>query len=88
MHATIELEGEAVNIKLLEKSLKDERLFHSRIIAGQADGTLIFIDSNGHIHIVHGTGPGPGENVAAVKRAVSQILQGASELMALTSQHV
>ena len=89
MHAKIELEGEMLNIKLLEKALKDERMSHSRIIAGQADGTLIYIDASGHIHIVHGTGPGPGpgETTAAVKRAMSQIVQGVGELVELTRQH-
>ncbi len=84
MHAVIEIEENVLTAKLLPKVLKDERIFHSRVIVGQADGTLIYFDPAGHIHVVHGTGPGPGpELVTQAKSAVLQITQGVEALNAL-----
>ena len=80
MHATIEIQNGTVLAHFLDKVIKDERIFHSRVIAGQADGTLIYFDSSGHIHVVHGTGPQAVELQPQVKNAVSQIAQGVTAL--------
>jgi hypothetical protein len=85
MYAALEIQNETVTISLLHKALKDERLFHSNVIAGQADGTLIYFDANGQLHVVHGTGP-LAQLEGRVKQAVSQIIQGVEALEALATE--
>ena len=78
MYATLQVDDKTITVELASKALntrKYERLFHSRIIAGQADGTLIYIDPAGKIRVVHGPGP-----KAAVKQALAQINQAATKL--------
>ena len=80
MDATIELREASLEVSLLHKVLKDERIFHSKILLGLADGTLVYIDPSGHIHVVHGTGPQAAQVAATVKKAVSQIVEGVGTL--------
>jgi hypothetical protein len=86
VNAALEIENGIVSIRFLNKALKEERLFHSRVIAGQADGTLIYFDSSGHIHVVHGTGPQAAQVEAEIKGAISQISQGISVLHTLATR--
>jgi hypothetical protein len=44
----------------------------TKVIIGGADGILITIDANGHIHVTPPEGPGDPE----VRQAVTSILQG------------
>jgi len=79
MYAMIEAHSQAIAVQLHDKSLKYERIYHSRIIAGQADGTLIYIDASGHLHVVHGTGPQASE----VSAAITKIVEGVQALAGL-----
>ena len=84
MYAFLEVEPDSVTARLFtNKFLKEERVFHSKIIAGAADGTLIYFGPDGHIHVVHGTGPGPADMEEKVKSAVSMIANGVQTLVNL-----
>jgi hypothetical protein len=83
MYAAVEIQAETLVINLLHKEKKDERVFKSRVIVGQADGTLIYFDAAGHLHVVHGTGPGPVDVAAQTTRAVAQVLEGIATLVRL-----
>jgi hypothetical protein len=82
MYAMIEAHSQAIAVQLHDKSLKYERIYHSRIIAGQADGTLIYIDASGHLHVVHGTGPQASE----VSAAITKIVEGVQALAGLATK--
>jgi hypothetical protein len=47
-----------------------------KVILGGADGPLVTIDVNGHIHVAPSVGPGDPE----VRKAVSGFLQGIPEI--------
>ena len=88
MHAKIELQNDTMTVHLLDKALKDERLFHSQIIAGQANGTLIYKDAAGKLHVVHGIGPKATEAAAEIRKAVELVTQGVETLAALTLRNI
>jgi len=83
MHAVLEAESGSVTAHIYGSVLKLERIYHSQIIAGQADGTLIYIDPAGHFHVVHGTGPQAAEIETEVKKAMSKIAEGIEALAAM-----
>ncbi len=83
MLATIEIEESVITASLLNKAIKDERIYKSQIIIGQADGTLVYRDPSGHLHVVHGTGPQAQDLLGQAERAVRQITQGVEALAAL-----
>jgi ribosomal protein S5 len=83
MRATIEIDENVLTARLLNKALKDERLFHALIIIGQADGTLVYRDAAGKLHVVHGTGPQAKEALRKATEAARQIIQGVETLTAL-----
>ncbi len=72
-----------VTARLLTKEKKDERIYKSLVIVGQADGTLVYFDASGHIHVVHGTGPQAKDVLEQAGRAISQIMQGVEAMAAL-----
>ena len=83
MYAVLEAQSGSVTVHIYGSVLKLERIYHSKIIAGQADGTLIYIDPDGHFHVVHGTGPQAAEMGAEVKKAMSKIAEGIEVLAAM-----
>ena len=80
MYAILEAQSETVTVHLYNRALKYERIYHSKIIAGLADGTLIYIGPDGHFHVVHGTGPQAAQVEAEVKNALSKIADGVQAL--------
>ncbi len=52
-----------------------------KVLAGQGDGTLIYIDASGHIHII---GPDPGPLREKITAAIKQIEVGVEQFAAAT----
>jgi hypothetical protein len=55
-----------------------------RVLAGEGDGTLIYIDNQGHIHVVGGGGD-PRIDREKVQAAAKQIEAGAVAFAAATA---
>jgi hypothetical protein len=74
------------SIQLLNKAvllhIPEERGIYQKVIIGGADGILVTVDANGHIHILGPEGPGDPE----VKKAVNAIQQSIQVLTRTASQ--
>jgi hypothetical protein len=70
------------SIQLLNKAvllhIPEERGIYQKVIIGGADGILVTVDANGHIHIL---GPeGPGEKaVNAIQQSIQVLTRTASQ---------
>jgi hypothetical protein len=53
-----------------------------QVLAGEGDGTLIYRDANGKIHVV---GPDPGPQLERITAAVKNIEAGVVEFQAATA---
>ena len=71
MKARLELIGKAVRLEVPE-----EHGNSVHVILGGADGTLVTIDAQGHIHVRPPEGPGPAE----AREAVSKIFEAVGVL--------
>lgn len=69
MQTSVQLLNKAVVVQLEEGN-------YQRVIIGGADGILVTIDGQGHIHIIHPEGPGDPE----VRKAVTTIQQSVQVL--------
>jgi hypothetical protein len=75
------------SIQLLNKAVlirfpQEEHGNFQRVILGGADGILVTVDANGHIHILGPEGPGDPE----VRKAVTAIQQSVQVLTRTASQ--
>jgi hypothetical protein len=57
-------------------------LISVKVFTGQGDGTLIYIDAAGHIHVV---GPEPGIMREQITEAIKQIELGVDQFAAATA---
>jgi len=62
--------------------LSEEHGNSVKVILGGADGPLVTIDANGHIHVTQSAGPGDPE----IRKAVTSILQGIQEMGRLANE--
>ena len=81
MNASLEIRGQSVEI-LLHKALKYERMWHSQMILGQADGITVYVDANGRIRVVPKVGP-HSDRQSKAAQAVRNILDGTRTLVSL-----
>lgn len=58
-----------------------------KVIGGQGDGPLIFIDPQGHIRIVPDPRPLSGLELEKVQAAAKQITAGVTAFQAAVAQH-
>jgi len=68
MNATLEVIGQTVRLEVPQ-----EHGNSVHVIIGGADGTLITIDAQGHIHVRPPEGPGPTEAREAVSRIIEAV---------------
>jgi len=73
---------EVINRSAILLHFPEEHGNSVKVILGGADGTLVTIDANGHIHVAPSVGPGDPE----VRKAVSGILQGIQEIGRLANE--
>lgn len=73
---------EVINRSAVLLHLAEERGNSVKVILGGADGPLVTIDANGHIHVTPPVGPGDPE----LRKAISGILQGIQELGRLANE--
>ena len=76
MQTSVQLLNKAVLLQL------EEHGNYQRVILGGADGILVTIDAQGHIHIIHPEGPGDPE----VRKAVTTIQQSVQMLTRSATQ--
>jgi hypothetical protein len=73
---------EVINRSAVLLHLAEEHSNSAKVILGGADGPLVTIDANGHIHVTPSVGPGDPE----LRKAISGILQGIQELGRLANE--
>jgi hypothetical protein len=78
MRTTLEI----INRSAVLLHIPEEHGKSVKVILGGADGPLVTIDPNGHIHILPSVGPGDPE----LRKAISGILQGIQTMNHLASQ--
>lgn len=78
MHAQLEV----LNHSAILLRIPEERGISVKVLLGGADGPLVTIDANGHIHVSPSGGPGDPE----ARNAVSAILKGIQTLSRISSQ--
>ena len=73
---------EVINRSAILLHLPEEHGNSVKVILGGADGPLVTIDANGHIHVSPEVVPGDPQ----VRRAISGILQGIQEFARLANE--
>jgi hypothetical protein len=73
---------EVINRSAILLHLPEEHGNSVKVILGGADGPLVTIDPNGHIHISPEVGPGDPE----IRKAITGILQGIQEFARLANE--
>jgi hypothetical protein len=73
---------EVINRSAVLLHLDEEHSNSVKVILGGADGPLVTIDANGHIHVTPSVGPADPE----LRKAISGILQGIQELGRLANE--
>jgi hypothetical protein len=60
-----------------------------RVLAGEGDGPLIYVDAHGHIHVVGGGDPGPlRERLTAGVKQIEAGVTAIHEVVAKTAHQV
>ena len=73
---------EVINRSAILLHLPEEHGNSVKVILGGADGPLVTIDANGHIHVSPEVAPGDPQ----VRKAISGILQGIQEFARLANE--
>ena len=73
---------EVINRSAVLLHLLEEHGNSGKVILGGADGPLVTIEPNGHIHVSPSMGPGDPQ----VRKALASILQGIQELGRLANE--